>query len=70
MSLGMVLKFLKMEREKIHIAAKMTSPFKKMLKQPEAKWTHIIKDEIETITTFTLLKSALRSSLSIQKLVA
>lgn len=42
-SLGAALKSLKIERRKIHIAAMIISPFRKMSKQPKSKWIDIIK---------------------------
>jgi aryl-alcohol dehydrogenase-like predicted oxidoreductase len=49
MSLGNALKSIKIEREKIHIAAMIISPFRKMEENPRSKWIDIIKDEIERI---------------------
>jgi aryl-alcohol dehydrogenase-like predicted oxidoreductase len=49
MSLGNALKSLKIERERIHIAAMIISPFRKMGQNHRSRWVDIIKDEIERI---------------------
>jgi aryl-alcohol dehydrogenase-like predicted oxidoreductase len=49
MSLGNALKSLRIERERIHIAAMIISPFRKMGQNHRSRWVDIIKDEIERI---------------------
>ncbi|MEM1580970.1 MAG: aldo/keto reductase [Candidatus Bathyarchaeia archaeon] len=49
MSLGNALKSIGVDREKIHIAAMIISPFRKMSENPKSKWRDVLEDEIERI---------------------
>jgi aryl-alcohol dehydrogenase-like predicted oxidoreductase len=49
MSLGVALKQLGVERGRIHIAAMVISPFRKMDESPRSKWADIVRGELDRI---------------------
>jgi aryl-alcohol dehydrogenase-like predicted oxidoreductase len=48
-SLGVALKHLGVERERVHIAAMVISPFRKMDESPRSKWMDIVRGELDRI---------------------
>lgn len=48
-SLGVALKHLGVERSRIHIAAMVISPFRKMDESPKSKWADIVSGELDRI---------------------
>jgi aryl-alcohol dehydrogenase-like predicted oxidoreductase len=48
-SLGAALKHLEVERRRIHIAAMVISPFRKMDESPKSKWADIVNGELDRI---------------------